>query len=111
MSEPQYAVAYSPKALDDLRDIYSYIAFSLKVPGTAQKQINRIRSEVRSLGFMPQRYAVVDWEPWHSMGMHKLPVDNFLVYYLTNADTRAVTVIRIFYGGRDAESIINSETE
>ena len=110
MSEA-YSVIYSPEALNDLRGIYSYIAFSLKVPGTAEKQVNRIRKELRSLSSMPQRYAPVDWEPWHSMGMHKLPVDNFVVYYLADADTKSVTVVRIFYGGRDVESIINSGKE
>ena len=54
------------------------------------------------------RYALVDWEPWHSMKMHQLPVDNFIVYYLVDDEKRAVTVARIFYGGRDIEGIINS---
>ncbi|WP_330588312.1 type II toxin-antitoxin system RelE/ParE family toxin [Emergencia sp. 1XD21-10] len=36
MSE-QYKVIYSPQAADDLKDIYSYIAFELLVPDTAKK--------------------------------------------------------------------------
>lgn len=31
-----YTVRYAPQALDDLRDLYSYVAFSLKEPATAQ---------------------------------------------------------------------------
>ncbi len=31
MSE-QYKVIYSPQAADDLKDIYSYIAFELSIP-------------------------------------------------------------------------------
>lgn len=42
------------------------------------------------------------------MGMHQLPVDNFIVYYLVNDEERTVTVVRIFYSGRDIERIINS---
>ena len=30
-----YTVHYAPQALDDLRDLYSYVAFSLKEPATA----------------------------------------------------------------------------
>lgn len=104
-----YSVAYSPEAVDDLREIYSYIAFTLLVPETAEKQVNRIRKEVRSLDFMPSRYSLVDWEPWKSMGMHKVPVDNFVVYYTVNADSRTVTVIRIFYGGRDVPLRYNND--
>lgn len=106
-----YSVSYSPEAMDDLREIYSYIAFTLLVPETAEKQVNRIRKEIRSLDFMPSRYSLVDWEPWKSMGMHKVPVDNFVVYYTVNDDSRTVTVIRIFYGGRDVANIVNTENE
>ena len=102
-----YKVGYSVDALDDLREIYSYIANELLVPETASAQLSRIRKEVRSLDFMPARYALVDWEPWHSMKMHQLPVDNFIVYYLIDDKERTVTVARIFYGGRDIEGIIN----
>lgn len=103
-----YKVGYSVDALDDLREIYSYIANELLAPETATAQLGRIRKEVRSLDFMPARYALVDWEPWHSMKMHHLPVDNFIVYYLVDDEKMAVTVARIFYGGRDIEGIINS---
>ena len=104
-----YSVVYSPEAKADLREIYTYIAFDLQSPGTAEGQVNRIRKEIRSLDFMPSRYSIVDWEPWKSMGMHKVPVDNFVVYYSVNTENRIVTIIRIFYGGRDAESIVNED--
>ena len=103
-----YKVSYSADALDDLREIYEYIANELLVPETAAAQLGRIRKEVRSLDFMPARYALVEWEPWFSMKMYQLPVDNFNVYYLVNDEKKAVTVVRIFYGGRDIEEIINS---
>lgn len=104
-----YTVIYSPQALDDLKDIYSYIAFELLVPDTAKKQVDRIRAEIRSLDFMPTKFAIVDWEPWKSMKMHKFPVDNFVVFYLIDSDTLTVTIVRIFYGGRNIESIAQSD--
>ena len=42
-----YKVGYSVDALDDLREIYSYIANELLVPETATAQLGRIRKEVR----------------------------------------------------------------
>lgn len=106
-----YSIIYSSEAKDDLREIYSYIAYDLQAPETAEGQVNRIRKEIRSLDFMPSRYAVVDWEPWKSMGMHRVPVDNFIVYYVVNNVSRTITVIRIFYGGRDIEDIIQAKRE
>ncbi|MCD7788280.1 MAG: type II toxin-antitoxin system RelE/ParE family toxin [Firmicutes bacterium] len=104
-----YKVVYSPAALDDLDAIYSYIACELSAPEIAENQVNRIRKEVRSLDIFPERFAPVGWEPWATLGMRKAPVGNYVIYYLTKPDTLTVTVIRIFYGGRDAEGIINSE--
>ncbi len=41
--------------------------------------------------------------------MHRLPIDNFVVYYTVDDSSLIVTVIRIFYGGRNVEGIINAE--
>lgn len=60
---------------------------------------------------MTASYAMVEWEPWHSMGMHQLPVNSFIVYYLVDEAEEKVTVVRIFYGGRDIEGIINANKE
>lgn len=41
-----YSVVYFPESMDDLKEIYAYIAFTLLVPETAEKQVNRIRHEM-----------------------------------------------------------------
>lgn len=109
MSEP-YRIVYSPQALEDLKDIYAYISEELQVPDTARNQVNRIREKIRSLDFMPMRYAIVDWEPWKSMKMHKIPVDNFIVFYIVDMNSMTVTVIRIVYGGRDIQGITTQKS-
>ena len=109
MNDP-YSVVYSPKAKDDFKEIYSYIAFTLLVPDTAKGQVERIQKEIRSLDFMPLRNPIVDWEPWKSMEMHKLPVDNFVVFYTVDKSAMTVIIIRIVYGGRDIAGLANSET-
>lgn len=105
----QYQIVYSPAALDDLDSIYSYIAYELMAEQAAKNQANRIRKEIRSLDTFPGRHVKVGWEPWASAGMHKVPVDNFVVYYLVDTDAMLVTIVRIFYSGRDVESLINSD--
>lgn len=105
MSE-HYKIVYSYDALNDLKKIYSYIAFDLKVPQTAKNHINKIRKQINSLDHMPMRHSVVDWEPWKSMHMHKVSVDNYIVFYTVSQTDLIVTVIRIFYGGRNIEDII-----
>ncbi len=107
----RFRVVYAPAALDDLRAVFSYIAYDLKAGQAATNQINRIRKQVQSLDNMPERYSMVEWEPWVSMGMRKLPVDNYVVYYLVDKEQYIVKIVRVFYGGRDVEGIVNSEIE
>ena len=106
-----YSVVYSPKAKEDLKEIYSYIAFTLMVPSTAEGQVDRIRKTIRSLDSMPLRNPAVDWEPWKSMGMYKIVVNNFVVFYTVDESVSTVTIIRIVYGGRGIVNLVVSETE
>lgn len=107
----KYQISYTPEAYSDLADIYSYIAFALQEKRIAASQIKRIQKEISSLRTFPERYSAVDWEPWASIGMRRLPVDHYIVYYQVSKVDKAVTVIRIFYGGRDVEHVISEERE
>ncbi len=107
----EYQVIYSAAALDDLRSIFTYIAYELLAGRAAQNQIARIRREIRKLDLFPEKHERVDWEPWTSMGVRKMPVDNYVVYYMVGNETKTVTIVRIFHGGRDVEHIIKDGTE
>ena len=104
-----YNIIYSPQAFLDLSELYEYIRFTLQVPKAAEKQVSRIRKTIRSLNTMPVRYTLVEWEPWRSMGMRRVPIDNYTVFYLVDEDKCSVTVVRIFYAGRNIENIINNK--
>ncbi len=45
------------------------------------------------------------------MKMHKVPVDNYVIYYTVDTGSCTVTVIRIFYEGQDVAGIINSNND
>lgn len=103
----KYKVIYSPAAKDDLHDIAAYILYELKNPQAAKNVTGKIRSEVKSLSEMPERYSQVDWEPWASMKMHKLPVANYIIFYFIEDKSSTVVINRILYEGRDIEKIAN----
>ena len=100
MSET-YTIKYSTKAINDLRDIYSYIAFNLQAPETAAKMVRRIRNSIKELDFMPERNPILDWEPWNSLNTHKMRVGNYLVFYNVDPLQSSVSIVRIVYGKRD----------
>ena len=106
----KYKIMYSPAAYADLDNIVSYLIDHFEDRKAAKNLSDAIRSKVRSLDDMPERFAQVEWEPWASMNMHRFPIKNYIVFYLVDNDRKLVTVARIFYGGQDIENIIkNSE--
>lgn len=92
----------------EIRGIHNYIADTLLVPDTATKQIQRIMETVKSLDEMPHRFSLYEKEPWQSRGLRKVVVDNFMVFYLTNEQTKEVVVSHVFYGGQNIYAILES---
>lgn len=101
-----YLIIYSDDALQDLMGIFDYISGQLREPAIAAAQVNRIREQIRSLGQFPARNKKVPWEPWHSVGMRQMPVDNFIAFYTIDDTQVAVQIVRIFYGKRDIQSYV-----
>ena len=101
-----YRLHYTTEFFDDLRDIYSYIAYHFRENWTAQNQVGRIKAEIKELRKMPEQCSPVPWEPWQSMGMRSFPVDNYVVYYEIDKENQVFHISRVFYGGRDVEGMV-----
>lgn len=61
------------------------------------EQYNRIADVILTLETFPDRFGLFDSEPEHSLGIHKMIVDNCLVCYVI--DPGVVTVTDVLYGG------------
>lgn len=96
-----YMVDISDKADEDLRGVFEYISLTLQSLGSSIKQLSQLESTIMSLAEMPERFRRYDKEPWLSRGLHIMPVDNYLVFYIVNKELQKVTVIRVIYGSRD----------
>jgi len=97
----QYLVKIARQAESQLQEIADYIAQGLQNPYAAMKTINAIEQEIGSLANFPNRVALVEEEPWHSAGLHKLPVRNFLIYFWVNEAQKKVQVISVVYARRN----------
>lgn len=54
-----------------------------------------------SLDEFTERYRRYETEPWHSLGMRVLPIDNFVVLYIPDLEEKIVRIVTVMYGGRD----------
>lgn len=49
----------------------------------------------------------VENEPWHSRGVRKLIVDNYIVFYYPNDQTKEVIIFQVFHGGRIINELLD----
>ena len=98
-----FFVCYSDEAKDDLRNIFMYIAYNLGSRDNAEGQINRIRDAIKKLNKFPKKNPLVPYEPWSSLGMRRMNVDNYAVLYLVDEDRERVEIVRIPFGAMDLE--------
>lgn len=101
-----FSIEYSSEAMNDLRAIYRYIAFELLAPQAAKGQTDRIQDAIDGLDRFPEEHQLVPWEPWYSMGLRQMPVNHYIVYYLTEPESEKVFIVRILYGGRDVKKAL-----
>ena len=96
-----YKVNLTDYAVEQLREINRYIAQSLLSPDVASQWMQHIKKELASLDSLPNRYPLAEEEPWHTEGIRKMIVKNFLVYYWVEEEKKTVWVTAVVYGRRD----------
>ena len=102
-----YTVKILPSAIEDLQQIYNYIAYELQSIINAENQLNRIQEEISKLDFMPESFKLYEKEPWKSRGLRFFSVDNYIVFYIVNNNSKEVNVLRVLYGRMDFSKIWN----
>ena len=97
----QYRVEITEHALVDMEQLYDHIAYALLAPENAMGQYNRIAESILKLDIFPERFRIMDSEPEHSMEIRRMPVDNYLVFYVVKENQ--VIVTNVLYGASDIE--------
>ncbi len=98
----KYTIDITDEALSDMEALYDYIANVKRAPENALGQYNRIADAILTLDAFPDRFGLFDSEPEHSMGIHRMIVDNFLVCYVI--EPGVVTVTDVLYGASDVHN-------
>ena len=99
----KYKVELTKQADIDLRAIYEYIAFTLQEAEIAVRQLEKIQKGILSLDEMPERFRIFEKEPWRSRALRQMPIENFIIFYITNSKDKTVTIIRVMYGRRNID--------
>lgn len=97
----EYKVKITPYALRQMQEIVRYISSTLQSQENAARWLDTIEKEIASLSSMPARISLTEEEPWHSQGIHKTVVKNFLVYFWIDTDNFLVWITAVVYGRRN----------
>lgn len=97
----KYKVKINPKAIRDLDGIYEYIANEKLSAENAKGQIERIKKAVLKLDTFPQSHQERSEGRYAGKGYPQLLIDNYIVIFRTDENSRIVYVVTVQYQGRN----------
>lgn len=96
-----YTVKITSQAEEQIQETIYYIAHELKAPDAALHLLDTLEDFIACLSHYPQRVALMLEEPWHTKGIRRLLVKNFLIYFWIDDVNMKVQVTALIYGKRD----------
>lgn len=102
----QYQVEITAVALNDMQDIYNYIANNLQAPNTAKNQYKRIADSILSLAYFPERYPLLMVNHSNISKLRKMNVGNYSIFYYIMENK--VMVSNVLYSASDIRKRIES---
>lgn len=96
----------TPKASDDLDNIYRYISEELFAISAATNILKRLEKEILRLKEFPFSCNFVADDYQKNKNYRKLIVDNYIVFYLINEEKEQVIIMRILYGKQKYDNLL-----
>lgn len=86
-----YIVQITDEALQNMEEIYNYVAIELLAPDAAMNLYNKIADEIMKLNYLPDKIRIMDSEPEDSRQIRRMLVDNYSIFYVIKGDQVIVT--------------------
>lgn len=102
----KYEVLVSEQAQKDLKEIVNYLSSSLLEPNIAKNILSEIDKSILSLEEMPHRHCLVSDNLLKKVGIRKLVVKNYIVFFKIYETKKTVGIVRIMYGRRNWQKMI-----
>ena len=96
------------RAEQDLDDIMQYIAEILSNPSAARSLSARIFDNIEYLGDFPHMGTLVENGYILDKSVRRLMIDDYIIYYKTDDDTKRIYIVRVVYGRRDQDEVLRT---
>lgn len=100
----EYKVIVVPEAQRDITEVLLYVAKEISATQVAIKLQIELRRGIDSLRFMPKRAKPIEEKPWGEMGVRRIRVQNYYVYYWLNDIEKVAYVIAVIYARMKQEN-------
>ena len=88
MSEQLYRVQITKHCEAVLRDTAFSFAVDLCAPEEAVSWAVKMREQISELAYFPAKVQLTPDEPWHSLGIHRLPAGKYYICFLILEDQK-----------------------
>jgi toxin ParE1/3/4 len=104
-----YKVLISASTEEDLLSILRYISETLREPPAAKRIYTTIKERILSLHHMPDRHGAIIEVPFAQMGIRKLFVENYTVFYVIDGKAKTVHIVRVLYNRREWQHLLDKQ--
>lgn len=103
----KFGYRLTKRAASDLDGIVSYIAVELANPQAASDFVDKLQENIEEARAFPESGSLVHNEFLQIDNVRKKFVGNYVMYYLPDAEENLIYILRIVYGKRNIEEILN----
>ena len=106
----KYSIFVTGKAKQDLIEAADYFEYTLLNPKAADDLIDRFEKEINNLAFMPEKHQLVNDPVLAAWGIRMIALNNYIVFYTVDKESKSISVIRFLYGKRNWISVLSNDT-
>lgn len=97
----KYSIVVTPNAIIQINEIASYISKVLLNPKAALDFLDSIKEKTSKLVLFPYAYSLTNEQPWNRVGIRKILLKSFVIYYVVKEDTKQVFIIAVINNRRN----------
>lgn len=102
----KYEIEIVKAAEQDLNQIFGYIADVLHEPEAAARLLFSFREAINTLHQLPFRQRPLSEEPYTAIGVRRLFVGNYIIFYSAVEGNSTVHILRVLYKRREWQTLL-----
>ena len=100
-----YKAVFTEHASTDLANILSYISLDLSNLSAAKDLYGRIKESIKLISEFPYSCQTYQSTFVQTNKIRYKPINNYLLFYVVDEETKTISIIRILYSKRNIEDL------